>query len=55
MTELPDPHWKQFPEVDYDRPEELETVDEIQDRQFDEYEDSKYSDQSMLDWIEDLR
>lgn len=51
MTELPDPKWKLYPEVDYDNPEELESIDEKQERQFEEYINKR----DDIDWIEKFR
>lgn len=40
MPEIPDPHWKLYPESDEDN-QPYETLEEKNEREFDEYLDNK--------------
>ncbi len=40
MTEIPDPHWKLYPELDEDN-QPYETLEEKEEREFEIYLDSK--------------
>ena len=46
INELPDPHWKLYPEVDYDIQEEIDP-DEKAEAEFDRYLD--YKDEINMD------